>query len=90
MCKELGFQLYKVYFFAKAEYIEQQAILSNKLAIKYRDMAIARIFFCTQINQALIIVMPSVVTPSLFALKDDFFQRVKLDEPSFVYNYINI
>lgn len=33
MCKELGFQLYQGYFFAKPEYIEHQAIPSNKMAI---------------------------------------------------------
>ncbi len=33
MCKEMGFELYQGYFFAKPEYIEQQAIPSNKIAI---------------------------------------------------------
>lgn len=33
MCKELGFHLYQGYFFAKPEYIEHQAIPSNKMAI---------------------------------------------------------
>lgn len=33
ICKELGFQLYQGYFFAKPEYIEHQAIPSNKLTI---------------------------------------------------------
>jgi len=33
MCKEMGFELYQGYFFAKPEYIEQQAIPSNKAAI---------------------------------------------------------
>lgn len=33
MCKEMGFELYQGYFFAKPEYIEHQAIPSNKIAI---------------------------------------------------------
>ncbi len=33
ICKEMGFELYQGYFFAKPEYIEQQAIPSNKVAI---------------------------------------------------------
>ncbi len=33
VCKEMGFELYQGYFFAKPEYIEQQAIPSNKVAI---------------------------------------------------------
>ena len=33
MCKEMGFELYQGYFFAKPEYIEQSTIPSSKLAI---------------------------------------------------------
>jgi len=32
-CKELGFELFQGYFFAKPEYIEKQAIPSNKMSI---------------------------------------------------------
>jgi len=33
ICKEMGFELYQGYFFAKPEYIEQQSIPSNKMTI---------------------------------------------------------
>lgn len=32
-CKELGFELYQGYFFAKPEYIEKQSIPSNKMTV---------------------------------------------------------